>query len=199
MINLPARSALALIVHDMSNDALKEGGKYPMAGKDPAIQPVIDNNVRLLAAARAASLPVFFTGHFLRPDYQDVAPGGNSKGYGALQDGTWGAQVIDDLKPEPGEWLIRKGGGYSAFTGTALEKWFRRLGVTTFIIGGAGTVAGVESTVRDARERDFFSIVASDACRGDKVHHDTSLMNMATFAQVGVTDDIVEAIKSLKE
>ena len=74
--------------------------------------------------------------------------------------------MIDELKPLPSEWKIRKGGGFSAFTGIGLEKWLRRLGVTTLIVGGAGTGAGVSSTVYGARERDFNVVVASDACNG---------------------------------
>ena len=131
MLELPARETLACICHDMQNDYLKEGGRTPEAGRDPAVPQLIENHVRLLSAARAAGLPVFFTGHFLREDYLDAARHGRARSLGSLRDGTWGAEVIDELAPQPGEFLIRKGGGMSAFTGTALEKWLRRLGVST--------------------------------------------------------------------
>ena len=189
---------LALILHDMHNDNLKPEGKNPNAGKianEPTTIEFISNNVRLLNAARERGLPVFHTGHYLRPDYLDVAPNGSSQRYGTLQDGTWGAEPIDELKPLPGEWVIRKGGGYSAFTGTPLEKWLRRLGVTTVIIGGAGTHAGVEATIRDTRELDFSCIVASDACSGVGTEHHTASMLILTFAQIGTTQEVVEAIR----
>jgi len=88
MITLPSVKQVGLIVHDMSNDALKPGGKYPNAANapsDPAVQQFIANNVRLLDAARRRQVAVFHTGHYLRPDYLDVAPGGNSARFGALQ------------------------------------------------------------------------------------------------------------------
>jgi nicotinamidase-related amidase len=197
LITIPNVKQVALIVHDMSNDALKPGGKYPRAqeaSKDPAVLQYVANNIRLLEAARSRGMPVFHTGHFLRPDYKDVAPGGNSARYGALQEGTWGAQPIDELKPEPGEWLIRKGGGYSAFTGTPLDKWLRRLGVTTLIIGGAGTHAGIEATVRDMREYDYNAVIASDACSGIGTPNHAASMLTLTFAQIGTTGEVIAAI-----
>lgn len=202
MITLPSVKQVALIVHDMSNDALKPGGKYPNAAKapgDPAVQQFITNNVRLLDAARKRRVAVFHTGHYLRPDYLDVAPGGNSARFGALQADTWGAEAIDELKPAPGEWGIRKGGGYSAFTGTPLDKWLRRLGVTTLIIGGAGTHAGIEATVRDMREYDYRAVVASDACSGAGTDHHAATMLVLTFAQIGTTEEIVHALEQAPE
>ncbi len=122
MIELPNVEQLALIAQDISNDSLKAGGAYPGAGSAPGSAQLIANNALLLEAARRRGIAVFHTGHYLRPDYKDVAPGGNSARYGALQDGSWGAEPIEELKPLANEWRIRKGGGYSAFTGTPLDK-----------------------------------------------------------------------------
>jgi nicotinamidase-related amidase len=198
-ISLPSVKRIALIVHDMSNDGLKPGGKYPhaeAASKDPAIQAYVQNNVRLLEAARKRGLPVFYTGHYLRADYKDAVPGANSAKVGALQANTWGAEPIEELGPLPNDWRIRKGGGYSAFTGTPLDKWLRRLGVTTLIIGGAGTSAGVEATVRDMREYDYGAVIATDAVSGaGSEHHAASMLTM-TFAQRGTTAEVVEALEA---
>jgi nicotinamidase-related amidase len=199
MISLPELSQVALIVHDMSNDLLKPGGKYANASTamtDPLVKQFVENNVRLLAAAREAGIAVFHTGHHLRQDYLDVAPGGSSARLGALRDGSWGAEPIEELEPAPGEWRIRKGGGYSAFTGTPLDKWLRRLGVTTVIIVGAGTHAGIEATVRDMREYDYRAVIASDACSGIGTPHHAASMLTLTFAQIGTTDEVVEALRS---
>ena len=198
MLELPPRETLAYICHDMQNDYLKSGGRTPEAGKDPFTATLIANHVRLLDAARRAKLPVFFTGHFLREDYLDAARHGRARSLGSLQDGTWGAEVIDELAPRPGEFMIRKGGGMSAFTGTALEKWLRRLGVSTVIVAGIATAAGVESTVRDAREKDIDSVVVRDACNGATANHEASMLNMGTFAMVSSTDAVIEAMERLR-
>ncbi len=200
MITLPSVKQLALIVHDMSNEGLKAGGHYPNAGQAPGTAEFIANNVLLLEAARKRGMAIFFTGHFLRLDAKDAPLGGRSETLDVLKDGSWGAQIIDELKPAPGEWIIRKGGGFSAFTGTPLEKWLRRLGVTTVIIGGAGTSAGVASTTYASRERDFGCAVASDACNGTgSESHTATMLNISTFAQVGTTREVVEAMENAPE
>ncbi|MPZ50319.1 MAG: isochorismatase family protein [Dehalococcoidia bacterium] len=196
MVTLPSVKQVALIVHDMSNEGLKPGGHYPNAGEAPGTAEFIANNVKLLEAARKRGMPVFFTGHFLRADARDAPLGGRSETMDVLKDGTWGAEMIDELQPLPGEWKIRKGGGFSAFTGTPLEKWLWRLGVTTVVVGGAGTGAGVSSTVYATRERDFACVVASDACNGaGSESHKAAILNMSTFAQVGTTEEVVTAIE----
>ena len=195
MVSLLSRRQLALIVHDMQNDSLKPGGRVATtSGLAPGIQELLANNVQLLEAARRHHLPVFFTGHFLREDYRDAAHSGRVAQLGANKAGTWGAEIIDELKPAPGETVIHKGGGYSAFTGTALEKWLRRLGVDTMIIAGIATHSGVEATVRAACDLDFNSVVVSDACKAKPDHHQASLLNMAVFAEVATTTEVIEAL-----
>ncbi|MEX2599480.1 MAG: isochorismatase family cysteine hydrolase [Dehalococcoidia bacterium] len=190
MVTLPPFKELALIVHDMTKNPNEADDK-----PDPAKEALIANHVRLLEVARKVGLPVFYTGHALRPDYKDMVMHGTSYKRGAYMAGTRGAEYLDELKPEPEDWIIKKGGGMSAFTGTPFEKWLRRLGVTTMIIGGVATHAGVESTVRDARDRDFDSIVAADACAGGTpANHEASLLNMRTWAQVVSTQEIVDAL-----
>jgi nicotinamidase-related amidase len=192
---LPSKKQLALIVHDMTNDGLKPGGKYvQLSGVPAGTQEVIANNARLLEAARRHRLTVFHTGHFLRDDGFDATHRSRAAKIGALRAGTWGAEFVDELKPAPGETIIRKGGGYSAFTGTALEKWLRRRGITTIIIGGVATNSGVEATVRAALDLDFESVVVSDACNASPAHHQASLLNMGQFATIATTSDVITAL-----
>ena len=195
MISFPSVNQVALIIHDMSNEGLKPGGNYPEAGKEPGTAELIANNVKLLQAARNRGVAVFFTGHFLRGDSKDAPLGGRSATMDVLKKDTWGAEMIDELAPGPGEWRIRKGGGFSAFTGTPLEKWLHRLGVTTLVIGGSGTSAGIEATVRDMRELDFHAVIASDACNGVGTDHHAATMRTVTFAQIDTTDEVVAAIE----
>ena len=162
MVSLPSVNQVALIVHDMSNEGLKPGGHYPNAGQAPGTAEFIANNVKLLEAARRRGMAVFFTGHFLRPDAKDAPQGGRSETMDVLKDGTWGAEMIDELKPLPDQWKIAKAAASAPSLARGWEKRLRRLGFTTLIVGGAGTGAGVSSTVYAARERDF-GVVLSDA------------------------------------
>lgn len=189
---------LGLLLHDMQNDHLKRHEPLP-DGRDEApdeLRVLIANHVRLLEAARGARVPVFFTAHFLRRDYADAARGASSPQRGILQAGSFGAQIIDELAPRDDEYLVRKGGGMSAFTGSTLDKLLRRRGVDTLIVAGGATHIGVDSTVRAASDLDYDCIVVSDACRSvPPERHVASLENLAGWcAQILTTDEAVELL-----
>jgi Isochorismatase family len=98
--------------------------EHPKAQIDlPFLIGTIPNVKRLADAFRAAGRPVVYLAHVLKPDYSDAAFSywrvGIEPASGNLTDcveGTWGAQIIDELKPQEGEHLVvKKGfGGFSA-------------------------------------------------------------------------------------
>ena len=55
---------------------------------------------------------------------------------------------------------------WGAFYGTALDLELRRRGVTTIVLCGVATSFGVESTARDAWERNYRIVFAEDAMAG---------------------------------
>lgn len=194
MARMEARPPFAFLIHDMQNDHLQRGNAPPDARAIPEIEAIIANHVTLLEAARANGVPVIATGHFLREDYFDAAPWDESAPErGTLRDGTRGAAIADELRLRDDEYLVRKGGGMSAFAGTVLDKLLRRHGTRTLIVAGVSTHVGVESTVRDASDRDYVCVVVDDACRSRaREHHEASLLNLATwFANVVSTEDAV--------
>jgi len=114
----------ALIIVDMQNDFLHRDGNFshiarehPEANIDmPFLIGTIPNVKRLADAFRAAGRPVVYLAHVLKPDYSDAAfpywrlrmePGGGNRTH--CVEGTWGAQIIDDLKPQKASsWSRRK-------------------------------------------------------------------------------------------
>jgi nicotinamidase-related amidase len=80
-------------------------------------------------------------------------------------EGTWGWEIHDAVAPTTADVLLRK---YrrSAFVGTNLADLLHMLRVETIIVSGVAATGCVESTVRDAIERDFFVAVPAD-CIGD--------------------------------
>lgn len=156
----------ALIVIDMQNgfcDAKGFMNKIGL-GYEPSAAAIEPIN-RLLAAAREAEIPVFFTRYSLNEDFSDagllleVFPGiAEAKG---MVRGTWDADITSELEPRLGEVVIDKT-RYSAFYDTDLEEQLRDLGVDTLIVCGVTTNICVESTVRDAFFRDIRVVVPSD-------------------------------------
>ena len=76
--------------------------------------------------------------------------------------GTWGAQIIDELKPREDEILIEKR-RFSAFVGTDLDTTLRSYDIKYLIFTGVATNICVESSLRDACHLEYLPILISDA------------------------------------
>ncbi len=112
----------------------------------------------------------------------------------ALVAGTWDAQVIDQLKPAPGDEIIYKN-RYSSFYGTQLEPYLTSLSIQNLVICGVTTSMCVETTVRDASQRNYRCFVPRDAV-GEVVRemHDAALQVMEYgFAKIVDTEEVVKA------
>ena len=113
-----------------------------------------------------------------------------------LADGSWDAAILDEFAPRPAEGVSDKNRP-SAFYAPAMEAALARLDVDTLVVCGVTTSCCVESTVRDASQRDYKVFVARDAvAEMDEARHDASLATMgALFADLGSVDDILDALQ----
>lgn len=195
----------ALIVIDMQNGFCDPDGFMNKIGLDyttsaEAIEPIS----RLLAAARGASVPIFFTRYSLNADYSDAGlllelfPA--IKDAGGMIRGTWDADIVDALAPQDGEQVVDKT-RYSAFYDTDLERQLRELGVDSLIVCGVTTNICVESTVRDAFFRDIRVIVPSDGTAAVTPElHEGALRDFEYgFGQVATVSELEEALASLPQ
>jgi nicotinamidase-related amidase len=100
---------------------------------------------RLADAFRRAGRPVVYLAHVVKPDYSDAQfpywrlglPAGGNRTF--IVEGTWGAQIIDELKPREGEHLVVKK-GFGGFSNTPLDTILRNMGVTTCVVSGGDHV-----------------------------------------------------------
>lgn len=195
----------ALIVIDMQNGFCCEAGFMNKLGLDwttsrEAVEPIS----RLVAAARKADIPVFFTRYSLNEDYSDAGlllelfPG--IRGTGGMVRDTWDADVVDELRPQPGDYVIDKT-RYSAFYDTELEAKLRELAVDTVIVCGVTTNVCVESTVRDAFFRDIRVVVPSDgtAAVSQELHEGALRDFEYGFGQVVTVAELEEALARLPQ
>ena len=197
-----SRKTSVLVVHDVVNSFLDPAGK----GYDADIPAMMANIATLLAAVRAAGLPVFF-----------AAPGPGDESVGPRPGATksvWGtpaAEVPASLGPLPGEAVVRKP-RYGAFFGSALAERMREAGRDTMILCGLSLAGGIETSVRDAHNRDLKSIVAADAClcrpvpdqgwgpvAREEVARVTLSLLAQRFARVASTEEICRALRGAAE
>ena len=203
----PDITRAALVIVDMQNDFVHpEGGFAHLAREHPEAQidmPFLIGTIpqvkRLADAFRRAARPVVYVAHVLKPDYSDAAfpywrasrgsLGGNRT---FIVEGTWGAQIIDELKPHEGEHLVIKK-GFGGFSNTPLDTILRNMGVNTCVVAGVTTCVCVSTTIRGGVEHNYRMILVSDAVA--EVHRDTHEAELKTmariFADVKTTDEVV--------
>lgn len=166
----PKRSAV--IVFDMMNHSIKgDPERYRWALESG----MIDHLARFIARARALGIPVVYVVALHRSDGADqklvltdqnlrLIQQGRAAIIGA-EEGTPGAEVIDELRPQPGDFLVRKH-RRSAFHHTDLDLILRSQGVDTILIGGQRTDVGMQSTIRCACDMDYNVVLLSNCSGG---------------------------------
>lgn len=167
----------ALLVIDMQRDFCAQGGYADQAGLDiEQLRAPIEPIRQLLVAARRCGLFIVHTREGHRADLSDLpdtkrrraeasgAPIGSIGPMGRLMvRGEYGNDLIDELKPEPGEPVIDKP-GYSAFAHTDLELLLHNRGVRQLILTGVTTEVCVSSTLRQAVDLGYACLTVADAC-----------------------------------
>ena len=194
----------ALLIIDMQNDLIK-AKEEPFNGvtKMSESKKAISNTARVIAAARQVAMPVIFCGHVCRKDGADIVPTITDEMLQGLAppprermvEGTSGADFVDELKPQPGDYVVSKRRG-NAFYNTELELLLRSRGVDTLICCGAVTNGCVLATVIGARERDFHTIILSDCCVAmTKAVHDWPMENIfPRSGRVRTSDEMVTVL-----
>lgn len=195
---------LAVLIVDVQNDFCSPDGNMAGRGLDVSQIPAASANlVRLADAARAAGVPVVHVRTHHDEEVDSVAwdarynvPAGQPIPPRNCRPGTWGAEpwAVTDL---PGEQVHIKH-RYSGFTSPTLEAGLRELGVGTVLVCGVATEVCVETTLRDALERDFHVAVVGDASASfDQDDHDQAVARMGRhWGRALTTDEAVEAIRA---
>jgi nicotinamidase-related amidase len=172
-----------VVVIDMQNEIVR--GRLAKAENRARYEQLVSRICDVLAWARAMPLPIVYTRICFRPSYVDANPHSPAIKIEALKDGEWGTEIIQELAPRPADIVVAKHRS-SAFYGTDLELVLRGLRADTLLLVGLATNRAVESTVRDAHNRDLDSVVISDAtAAGSEELHQNSLRSIADwFGQV---------------
>jgi nicotinamidase-related amidase len=207
-----ARSALVIV--DMQNDFLHKDGRFahvarehPEFGIDmPFLAGTVPLVARLADAFRAARRPVIYLAHVLKPDYSDAAfpywrLGIDPTSWNRTHcvEGTWGAEIVDDLKPRADEPVIVKK-GFGGFANTSLDTTLRNLGVTTCVVCGVTTCVCVSTTIRGGVEQNYRAILVGDAtAEVSREAHEAELKTMGRiFADVLTTEEVVALLTKIR-
>ncbi len=104
-------------------------------------------------------------------------------------------ELVASSGVQKGDVLVTKR-QFGAFYGTDLDEQLRRRGVTSIILGGVATEAGVESTARAALDRGYALVFAKDALSGASERSNAMFVEdvFPVIGRVRTTSEIIEAL-----
>ena len=193
----PARTAVVVI--DMQNAYASPGGYLDLAGFDiSGAKGVIQNIKGVLETARAAGVQVIYFQNGWDAEYVEAGGPGSPNWHKSnalktmrarpelhgqlLARGTWDYELVDELKPQPGDIQLHKT-RYSGFFNSQLDSVLRSRGIRNLVFVGIATNVCVESTLRDGFFLEYFGVVLEDATHqaGPEFVQQAALYNIEKF------------------
>ena len=205
----------ALVIVDMQNAFASKGGMLDLAGHDISkAANAVETNVKLVDEARKAGVKIVYLQVGYKPDLSD-AGGPLSPNYHKelslrtmrerpelhgklLVHGTWDWEIVEALKPQPGDLVIQKS-RYSGFAGTTLDNDLRANNIRYLYFTGIATNVCVESTARDAYFEEYWPIMVEDAMNhaGPDFVRDATLWNFEhVFGWVTDSENLIGAFQN---
>ena len=207
------RDSLGLIIIDMQRDFVEPSGFGASLGNDVSrLGAIVPTVAQLLAGFRRAGLPVIHTRECHRPDLSDLPDAKRDRGTPNLRigepgpmgrllvAGEAGAEIIPELAPMPGETVLDKP-GKGAFCRTNFEALLQERGLRHLIFAGVTTEVCVQTTMREANDRGYDCLLATDATESYFPSFKAATIEMIT-AQGGIvgwaasTDKILEVLSA---
>lgn len=207
IVTLPARpepirvdaDRTAIVVIDMQNAYASPGGYVDLAGFDiSGAAGTIGKIASVLETARAAGVTVIYLQNGWDADYVEAGGPGSPNWHKSnalktmrarpelagklLARGGWDYDLVDALKPQPGDITLHKT-RYSAFFNSQLDSTLRARGIRNIVFVGIATNVCVESTLRDGFHLEYFGVMLEDATHhlGPPVMQEATVYNVEKF------------------
>jgi nicotinamidase-related amidase len=164
----------AMVLVDMQNDFMNDDTAHTRIGLtmpmgDEKRGRIIENTKRVMAAMRERGWPIIYVRVVRRGDNLDdvhtrthrrrrTGPAGETH----CVEGTFGAEIVAELQPQPGDFMVEKKGG-SSFGYTPLHRILRNLNARRLLVTGGATLGCVWATVQDGIALGYDLTVVGDA------------------------------------
>jgi ureidoacrylate peracid hydrolase len=204
----------ALIVVDMQNTFCKKGGIFDYLGNldETKMMRIIDINKKVIETCRKKGIKIVY----LRMGYrQDLSNSGGPESPNYYKElgvvamrrhpelkgkfltvGTRDWEIIDELKPQPGDVVVDKN-RYNGFSNTELDSILHTYNIKYLLFIGLATNVCLESTLRDAYFHEYFPILVSDGCGniGPESTQEATIWNVTeVFGWVTTCQDLVNTL-----
>ena len=183
---------IALLIVDMQNDFVLPKSPAEIPGAFATLPRAQD----VLACFRAADRPIFHIVREYRADGSDIEISRRDAflvGPQYAVPGTKGAEIVDALRPLPGEYRIVKP-RFSAFFGTELDLILRRLEVTDVAICGTQYPNCIRATAFDSLSHGYLTTVITDATSAASL--EVARSNIRDLENVGIKCLAFEAFRN---
>lgn len=194
----------AVLVLHAQNDITHPDGKFAYSGipEQVAKRGTWQKLSAFLDACRAAGIPVFYVNVSLRPGHPELSlksypihAGGRD--VQAWTDGSWGAEVVDELKPHDGDFVIKN---YSPnpFLYTNLDQILRAKRVERLFLTGTATNFVVEEATRYGAQIGYDIYVVEDCCASfsEEMHNFTIKNILPQYGTITQSGDIMAGLKA---
>ena len=195
------RKRAALIIQDMQNDVISEGGVWADTGapQHAKEQNAVENCKRLADACRKSGIPVIHVWYVVEegaPGLKQNAPLFEGvKSANALVRGSWGAAAADGLERQQGDFVVEKM-RMSGWQDSTLETLLRGLERDQILVTGAWTNMSIEHTARTGADKGYFMYVPEDCCSTMNADWHNAAINFAlqNVSTVTSCDAVLAAI-----
>lgn len=207
------REKIALVVIDMQRDFVEPNGFGETLGNDVSLlRKIIPATQKLLNVFRENKLPVIHTRECHKPDLSDLFPSKRDRGNPELRigdegpmgrilvSGEYGADIIPELYPIKGEYIIDKP-GKGAFFKTDLNEILHSMGINHLVFAGVTTEVCVQTSMREANDRGYDCLLATDATESYFPEFKSATIDMITAQGgiVGWATPTAEIVRSLHD
>jgi nicotinamidase-related amidase len=197
-------SRSAVLVMHTQNDITHPNGKFAYSGIPAQVMKhhTWDKLAAFLDASRKAGMQVIYVKVALRPGHPELSKKSypiqaGGRDVGAWTEGTWGAEIVDELKPQDVDIVITN---YSpnVFLYTNLDQILRAKKIENLFLTGTATNFVVEEAARYGAQIGYDVTTVEDCCTSfsDEMH-DFSVKNiLPQFRAVSQSRDLIAALKS---
>ena len=194
-------SHTALLIMECQEGIVGSGAALGALGEAVQRHGTIGHIKRVLDAARAVRVPVFYLTMARRPDSAGTPANCLLLALGRrgepLVPGSPRQAVVQELAPRDGDWLLTRFHGVTPFHGTELDQMLRNLGVRTVVATGVSVNIGITGLTIEAVNAGYQVVIPRQAVAGTPDDYvDAVLTNtLRLLATIAPVDDVLAAWK----
>jgi nicotinamidase-related amidase len=195
----------AVVFIEYQNEFTTEGGKLHDAVKDVMDQThMLENSAKFAQECREKGVTVIHVPIGFEKGHHEISnnPYGILAGVkdgAAFENGTWGAEFCNDMKPQEGDLVVKGKSGLCGFESTNLDFLLRQHNIKNVILGGFLTNCCVESTMRSAYEKGYKVYTLKDCVAATSMAAQMATLehNFGMFSVPTTSAEVKEAINVL--